>query len=753
MATDFIVKVVKIDAIHVHPKADKLEIAQIAGWQCIVQKNAYQVGNLAVYIPIDSVLPDKVERVLFGPDSKIKLSKSRVKSIKIRGAVSQGMLAQCETLGVPSKEGYDCTKELGISKYEPPEVPSHLGGGPNQSKKPPKKNPYFKEYGGLDNFKNYPDLFQEGEEVVITEKIHGCLESKTLIQFVDGTTKTIREIVENKIRGEVWGVDESGRMIPTRIINWFDNGKTNEWKCLKFTRNKVGKGNSYGRIVCTPNHRFLNPRTNQYIRSDELRVGDKLLVSRNDVELSYVQRSILVGKMLGDATYSNRSVSFGHKKDHEEYIDETLKALGIIAGNKQKEQLSGFGTVMARARTISSYVIENEFLPWLTTGNKEVPDGIQLNPITLAYWYMDDGSLGHLEDQEDRAYFATCAFSNSSIDNLLAALKNLGIDGVKSSTEDYDRIRLNADEAEKLFVLIAPYVVPCMRYKLPERYRDVPFVSLTSSNKYKEVLVEQEVLSIEDAVPGQIPSHTRYDIETETHNFIANGVVVHNSNFRFGWVPAQADTLTKKVKKLFGRFPDYEFVFGSNKVQLQNRVSSGNWKAKMLGWIPIKAIRTVAYQGYYQQSGVGNVYEEAVKKYDLKERTKNYEGLVFYGEIYGSSIQKGYMYGCAEGERKFIGFDIMNSNKDGTPFFYSHSAAEEIFRNIGLDVVPVLFHGAFNAEHAKKLTVGNSVLAPTQKVREGVVIRPTTEQKSHIGRKVLKLISDEYLLGDNTDFH
>src|SRR5574337_1686034 len=93
------VESVKIEQIHAHPNADRLEIAQIKGWQCIVQKDRYKAGDLAVYIPIDSVLPETVESKLFPPDSKVKLSGSRVKTIKLRGIISQGMLADFKTLG------------------------------------------------------------------------------------------------------------------------------------------------------------------------------------------------------------------------------------------------------------------------------------------------------------------------------------------------------------------------------------------------------------------------------------------------------------------------------------------------------------------------------------------------------------------------------------------------------------------------------------------------------------------------------
>jgi RNA ligase (TIGR02306 family) len=200
---------------------------------------------------------------------------------------------------------------------------------------------------------------------------------------------------------------------------------------------------------------------------------------------------------------------------------------------------------------------------------------------------------------------------------------------------------------------------------------------------------------------------------------------VHGTNFRAGYVPMHVDTLWKRIKKFFRVLPEFEFVFGSNKVQLQDR----------------------KYKGYYEKEGAGNVYEEAVENYGLRNKLDN--GEVVYGEVYGSSVQKNYMYGCKEGERRFIVFDLMvNGEYVDTDTLIAWCEARK------LPVVPLLYRGPFNAAKAKELTLGDSVLEPTQKVREGVVIKPTTETKCHMGRKVLKLISDEYLLkDDNTDFH
>ena len=71
------VKIVKIDKIEPHPNADKLEICKMKDldWYCVIPINTFKVGDLCLYIPIDSVLPEELEKKIFGSDSKIKLNK------------------------------------------------------------------------------------------------------------------------------------------------------------------------------------------------------------------------------------------------------------------------------------------------------------------------------------------------------------------------------------------------------------------------------------------------------------------------------------------------------------------------------------------------------------------------------------------------------------------------------------------------------------------------------------------------------
>ncbi len=167
--------VVAVEHVEKHPNADRLDIVRFAGWHIVTQHGNFSSGDRAVYLPIDSVLPPELELELFPPDSKIKLTKSRIKTIKIRGAISQGMLLPANDPSIVSRCGQvflgdDLTDKLGVTKYEPPVEQTPLRMGVAKARK---KHPYFPEYAKIPHLKNYPDLFQEGEQVVVTEKIHG----------------------------------------------------------------------------------------------------------------------------------------------------------------------------------------------------------------------------------------------------------------------------------------------------------------------------------------------------------------------------------------------------------------------------------------------------------------------------------------------------------------------------------------------------------------------------------------------------
>jgi len=103
--------------------ADAIEKASVLGWQLVVKKGEFKVGDLVVYCEIDSILPDKPEFEFLKPRGM------RIRTIRLRGQVSQGICFPLSILpeDFELQEGADCTQVLGIIKYEPP-LPACLSG-------------------------------------------------------------------------------------------------------------------------------------------------------------------------------------------------------------------------------------------------------------------------------------------------------------------------------------------------------------------------------------------------------------------------------------------------------------------------------------------------------------------------------------------------------------------------------------------------------------------------------------------------
>lgn len=168
-----------------HPDADALELAQVGGYHAVVPKGAYVTGDCALYIPEAAVLPpDLIEEIglvgkLAGPD------KNRVKAVRLRGALSQGIVTECKALyeavnnePLADHLGEDFAEALGITKWVPP-VPTQLDGQVVPA-------PNLAHWPDIENIKRFPQIFTVGEQVVATEKIHGtCM----IATYVDEGTE------------------------------------------------------------------------------------------------------------------------------------------------------------------------------------------------------------------------------------------------------------------------------------------------------------------------------------------------------------------------------------------------------------------------------------------------------------------------------------------------------------------------------------------------------------------------------------
>lgn len=155
-----------------HPNADKLELARVGGYYAVVKKDEYASGDYALYIPEAAIIPQDL-LVELGLEGRLSGSaKNRVKAVRLRGQLSQGivcvpskLLAELGTGVLANHAGEDHAETLGITKWEPP-VPANMAGqlqtGVN-----------LVRWSDIENIKKYPEMFVRDETVVVTEKIHG----------------------------------------------------------------------------------------------------------------------------------------------------------------------------------------------------------------------------------------------------------------------------------------------------------------------------------------------------------------------------------------------------------------------------------------------------------------------------------------------------------------------------------------------------------------------------------------------------
>jgi RNA ligase (TIGR02306 family) len=164
--------VVKIVDIQPIPGADAIVVATVKGWKVVVKVNEYKVGDLAVYYEIDSFLPIRPQFEFLRKSSYKRMGSSegfRLKTIRLRGQISQGLLTPIpEGISNP-KEGDDLTEALDIVKYEPP-IPAQLAGKIKGTF--PSFIPKTDEIR-IQNFESEVGFSPVGERAYVTEKLDG----------------------------------------------------------------------------------------------------------------------------------------------------------------------------------------------------------------------------------------------------------------------------------------------------------------------------------------------------------------------------------------------------------------------------------------------------------------------------------------------------------------------------------------------------------------------------------------------------
>jgi len=231
--SDFECPVVRIGAITKHPNADTLSLTEVEGCPVIIRTEDFKEGDLAVYLPIESLISETAPWVkAHAAHLKFKNGIHRLKAVRLRGIFSMGMvipisvavyLPGCSWLVRAGKDldrvydalGMDLAEKLGVTKYEEPEeiLPEPRAAAPKtvlqriigffrrllglQRKTRPRVFPVY----GVSHYRKSKGVLVPGEEIVVTEKIHGTNFAAAYHKkrFIVSSHKVVRGSEDNSV--------------------------------------------------------------------------------------------------------------------------------------------------------------------------------------------------------------------------------------------------------------------------------------------------------------------------------------------------------------------------------------------------------------------------------------------------------------------------------------------------------------------------------------------------------------------------
>jgi recombination protein RecA len=368
--------------------------------------------------------------------------------------------------------------------------------------------------------------------------MYGCFHYDTLVNFSDGRSIPIGEVVENKITGNVFSYNEKLKKIEEKPITaWHYNGKVRD--NTDFIHLKTSSINGKGRfgLTLTPNHKVL--LGDKWVEAKDVNIGD-IMVSKFEETVNGTYGDFLNGCMIGDLSISIRGANTANIRiqdnANQRYMDWKSEKLSKILALKKEELTNGDNWY----RYKSKYSFEfSKIKKELNKNNRRDPlymlDG-NYSDMSLAIWYMDDGHYDCID------YHSRCSISiKRMIKNKkdMERVKELIQENTKISsglTIDFKFGKINFDSGATIALheLIKQYVPDCMQYKLREEsrgfYKDFELYNNPVIKTHGVKVTEKRFAS-----DRQMRNKKKFDISVKDNKCYmvggyANGVVVHNSN-------------------------------------------------------------------------------------------------------------------------------------------------------------------------------------------------------------------------------
>ena len=372
-----------------------------------------------------------------------------------------------------------------------------------------------------------------------TDDLAMCIHRTARVYTEDGIKK-MKWIVDTKYSGKVLSIDSNGKFVWSKVIGHSVKPNVNKkWIAIR--------GKSWNTLTCTTDHKvayienIFDPKIS-YIDA-ELMIGKynvlkpgKRFHTTNPL-YNKEQLSVIIGSLMGDSSLSKKGkLICAHselQKDYSIHKHHIFKGSLRISPPRGRSKTTYWNDALTNAQTRKLREL------FYIDGKKTVSNIINfIDEISLAYWYMDDGHL-----RSNSAILCTDSFSYNDhelLQNMLwdkfqikSEIKKL----IKSdSKKEYYRIFIGKEGRDKFFEAISPYVITSMRYKLPDKYKTVDYKNINSDClDYGAEEITQIKLLDKKGWESKL-----YDITVEnTHNFVCNGMVVHNCLVMYSWLVAQ----------------------------------------------------------------------------------------------------------------------------------------------------------------------------------------------------------------------
>lgn len=720
------VKVVKVENVRVHPNADSLEITDVWGYQCVVGKGKHNVGDLLAFIEPDYTVPLNKPEFAFLDKGKGKL-RERITMRKFRGEPSYGLLIPAPA---GSQEGDDVMSLLDVERYEPPMGGSGKGGPTGFMSGLCETGPEFPvPVYDLESFRKYHRLFEEGEEVIISCKIHG---TNGRFVFAEGKMFCGSRTTWKKAPGVSLGVktyknEETGEEVTREMFTpdsaWWAALKQNPWieAWCRSHEGVVLYGEVYGCF--------------QYKTPIRMADGSNRMIG----EIVNQQRPVSVKALNLEtgAVEDCKVVRFSKKESApDEWLHVTYKrknwggrATGLILTKDHRVFTSNFSEITADQLEIGSEV----FLYSPQTINP-IQEQIVLGGLAGDGHIGENHvfSTGHCLEQED--YLRE---------------KHYVLGDALSTIEKTERLSGYGAPMKRL-------VTRSLHTRSSVSFRELCYSNHGKKKITKEWLDRLSAVGLaiwycDDGTlcrvqgkPAQ-SSIATHSFSLEELNLIvswltAKGIDCYTIQANEGNILKFSPNGTKSLHLLIAPFvPEsmrYKLVDECRQVPYVLRQladSARGWSQNYVTTI-ITSKRTISEEEYKARN--------LRWKYDI-EVEKHHNFFANNVLVHNCNVQGAqFHYGKNQGEYGFAVFDILDHGRwvDNTQLF------DDPAYNDGLvETVKLLYRGPLDKTIVFSLSELDSAY-PNQKVREGVVIKPVQERRDmRLGRIALKNVSDRYL--------